>query len=127
MQGSHGSSYLFNELIRAAYMTWCLQQTGFGNESVERYKAAEYAVEAAYARADKSNEWTLAEDGAAAFERLLLLHDRQLDVAPLRKVIEAEHRLKRFLAGTASSPIPEIEPARVAPISRNAELMLPAR
>jgi hypothetical protein len=42
-----------------------------------------------------------------AVEKLLALHDDQLAVAPLPKVIDAESRLRRFLAGTSRSPIPE--------------------
>jgi hypothetical protein len=36
-----------------------------------------------------------------------VLHDWQLNVAPRHKVIDAEQQMQRFLAGTASSPIPE--------------------
>ncbi|MBN3790053.1 hypothetical protein G3N94_24630 [Burkholderia sp. Ac-20353] len=103
----HGNAYLFNELIRTTYIAWFLQQAGYGDEPVERYKAVEHAVEATHLRADESNEWILAEDAVSAFEQLLVLHDWQLNVAPRYKVIDAEQQLKRFLAGTASSPIPE--------------------
>ncbi|SAL59998.1 Fis family transcriptional regulator [Caballeronia humi] len=102
----HGSEYLFNELIRVAYTTWFLQQAGFGNEPVECYKKAEYAVEAALELASRSDEWILAKDTIPAFETLLALHDTQLATAPRHKVMEAEQRLLRFLAGTAPSPIP---------------------
>ena len=37
----------FNELNRVTYITWFLQQAGYGDERVECYKMAEYAVEAA--------------------------------------------------------------------------------
>jgi hypothetical protein len=103
----HGNGHLFNELMRVAYVAWFLQQAGYGNEPVLSYKTAEYAVEAALQVARESNEWFLAEDAIPAFEKLLALHDAQLTVAPLHKVIEAEHQLQRFLAGVASSPIAE--------------------
>ena len=119
----HGNPYLFNELIRATYIAWFLQRAGFGDEPVECYKTVEHAVEAAYAHADQSNEWVLAEDAVPAFERLLVLHDWQLDVAPLHQVIEAEHQLKRFLAGTAASPIPEMVSGSAAATRRHAERM----
>lgn len=102
-----GNAYLFNELIRTTYIAWFLQQAGYGDEPVERYKAVEHAVEATHIHADESNEWILAADAVSAFERLLVLHDWQLNVAPRYKVMDAEQQLKRFLAGTASSPIPE--------------------
>lgn len=103
----HGNRNLFNELMHAVYVGWFLQRSGYGNEPVEQFKTAEYAVEEVLARAQASNEWILTEDAVLAFERLLALHDSQLAVAPLHKVIEAERRLKHFLAGTASSPIAE--------------------
>lgn len=106
----HGSGHLFNELIRVAYIAWFLQQAGYGNQPVECYKAAEYAVEAALELADKSNEWILAEDAIPVFETLLALHDEQLATTPLHKVIEAEHQLWHFLAGNAPSPISEPSP-----------------
>jgi hypothetical protein len=103
----HGNGHLFNELIRVVYVAWFLQQAGYGNERVECYKMAEYAVEAALELADRLNEWILAEDAIPVFERLLALHDAQLATAPLHKVMEAERQLRHFLAGTAPSPIPE--------------------
>jgi hypothetical protein len=106
-RAGHGNSYLFNELMRTVYVAWFLQQDGYGNERVVLFKTAEYAVEAALELAHESNEWVLAEDAVPAFERLLSLHDAQLVAAPLHKVIDAEHRLRQFLAGTARSPIPE--------------------
>ncbi|SAK89794.1 Fis family transcriptional regulator [Caballeronia arationis] len=102
-----GSGYLFNELIRVAYTAWFLQQAGYGDAPVECYKKAEYAVESALEHADRSNVWILAKDTIPAFETLLALHDAQLAAAPYHKVLEAEQRLLRFLAGTAPSPIPE--------------------
>jgi len=105
----HGNRHLFNELMRTVYVAWFLQQDGYGSEPVGRFKAAEYAVEAALEMAHQSNEWVLARDAVPVFESLLALHDSQLSTAPLHKVIDAEHRLRRFLAGTAHSPIPEAQ------------------
>jgi hypothetical protein len=103
----HGNSHLFNELMRTVYVAWFLQQGGYGSEPVGRFKSAEYAVEAALELAHASDEWVLAEDAIPDFERLLALHDAQLAAAPLHKVIDAERRLRHFLSGTTSSPIPD--------------------
>ncbi|WP_227747277.1 MULTISPECIES: hypothetical protein [Paraburkholderia] len=108
-RNGHGNGHLCNELMRAIYVAWFLQQAGYGNEPVEKFKTTEHAIEDALARAHESNEWLLAGDAMPAFEGLLALHDSQLAVAPLHKIIEAERRLKHFLAGTASSPIPETD------------------
>lgn len=64
--------------MRAVYVAWFLQQSGYGNEPVEQYKTAEYAVEEALARAHELNEWILRKDAVSAFEKLLALHDSQL-------------------------------------------------
>ncbi|MEM5386678.1 hypothetical protein VSR68_24195 [Paraburkholderia phymatum] len=105
----HGNTHLFNELIRTAYVAWFLQQDGYGSEPAGTFKTAEHAVETALELAHQSNEWVLAEDTICVFERLLALNDRQLATAPLHKVIDAERRLRRFLAGTANSPVPETD------------------
>jgi hypothetical protein len=94
-------------------VAWFLQQDGYGSEPVGRFKTAEYAFEAPLELARASNEWVLAEDTVPAFERLLALHDAQLATAPLHKVINAERRLRQFLAGTASSPVPEVNQAGI--------------
>ncbi|WP_321812518.1 MULTISPECIES: hypothetical protein [unclassified Burkholderia] len=47
-----GNEYLFNELIRATYIVWFLQQAGYGDEPVERYKAVEHAVAATHMHAE---------------------------------------------------------------------------
>ncbi|TDN59120.1 hypothetical protein B0G77_8311 [Paraburkholderia sp. BL10I2N1] len=107
----HGNSHLFNELMRTVYVAWFLQQDGYGSEPVAQFKTAEYAVEAALELAHLSNEWVLTEDALPVFERLLALHDSQLATAPLHKIIDAERRLRQFLAGTARSPVPEADQA----------------
>jgi hypothetical protein len=100
--------------MRTVYVAWFLQQDGYGSEPVGCFKAAELAVEAALELAHVSNEWVLAEDSVPAFETLLALHDAQLGTAPLHKVIEAERRLRQFLAGSANSPVPEADQAGMA-------------
>jgi hypothetical protein len=52
----------------------------------------------------------LAEDAVSAFESLLALHDAQLATVPPHKIISAQRRLRQFLAGTASSPVPDVDP-----------------
>jgi hypothetical protein len=103
----HGNGHQFNEIMRTVYIAWFLQQDGYGSEPVDAFKAAEYAVEAALELAHVTGEYVLAEDATPAFEKLLALHDAQLDVAPLHKVIDAAGRLRQFLLGTAPSPIPD--------------------
>ncbi|CAN7728932.1 hypothetical protein [Paraburkholderia hospita] len=113
-RAGHGNSHLFNELMRTVYVAWFLLQDGYGDEPLALFKTAEYAVEAALELAHKSNEWVLAKDAIPAFEHLLALHDAQLAAAPLHKVIDAERRLRQFLAGTAHSPISEAHQRDIA-------------
>jgi hypothetical protein len=108
-RNGHGNRHLFNELMRTAYVAWFLQRDGYGDEPLWRFRKAELAVEAAMQLAHETDEWLLAEDIVPEFERLLILHDAQLASAPLYKVIDAERRLRQFLAGTTSSPLPETE------------------
>ncbi|CAB3742776.1 hypothetical protein LMG27174_06909 [Paraburkholderia rhynchosiae] len=96
--------------MRTVYLAWFLQEDGYGNEPVRHFKTAEHAVEAALKLAHSANEWVLAEDAVPVFEGLLALHDAQLAIVPLHKIISAERRLRQFLAGTASSPVPDVDP-----------------
>ncbi|CAG9222377.1 hypothetical protein BCAR13_440170 [Paraburkholderia caribensis] len=52
---------------------------------------ANYAVEAALALAETSSEWILAEDALLVLEKRWPLHDAQLAVAPLHKVMDASY------------------------------------
>ncbi|WP_225031621.1 hypothetical protein [Paraburkholderia sp. XV] len=54
-------------------------------------KMADYAVEAALALAETSSEWILAEDALLVLEKRWPLHDAQLAVAPLHKVMDASY------------------------------------
>jgi hypothetical protein len=102
----HGNSHLVNELMRAVYLSWYLPRAGYGNQPVEQFKIAEYAVENTLAHAHKTGEWRLASEVICDFEALLTLYDAQLARAPLHEVFEAERQLKVFLTGTDHSPIP---------------------
>ncbi|MBC8749482.1 MULTISPECIES: hypothetical protein [Paraburkholderia] len=110
----HGNGHLFNELMRTVYLAWFLQQDGYGSEPAGRFKAAEYAVEAALELAHAADRWVLGEDAVPVFESLLALHDAQLATVPLHKITSAERRLRQFLAGTASSPVPDVDPDGMA-------------
>ncbi|WP_458026109.1 hypothetical protein [Paraburkholderia caledonica] len=66
----------------------------------------ENAVEATPAHAHEYGEWRLPDEVIDDFEALLALYDSQLASAPLREVLTAEQKLRAFLDGNASSPIP---------------------
>jgi hypothetical protein len=101
-----GSGHHLNELMRAVYVTWFLQRAGYGASPVEQFKIVECAVEMALARAEELGDWRVPDESLVNFEALLALHDAQLARAPLHEVLAAEQKLRAFLAGTLSSPIP---------------------
>jgi hypothetical protein len=83
----HGNGHLVNELMRAVYLSWYLQRAGYGNQLVEQFKIAEYAVENTLAHAHDTGEWRLASEVISSFEALLALYDAQLARAPLHEVL----------------------------------------
>ncbi|MCP2092034.1 UNVERIFIED_ORG: hypothetical protein J2Y81_008140 [Paraburkholderia sediminicola] len=105
-RSGHGNGHLVNELMRAVYLSWFLRQAGYGTVPVEQFKIAECAVEATLSLAHECGEWRLPAETIVDFEALLALYDSQLASAPLREVLAAEQKLRAFLAGNASSPIP---------------------
>ncbi|CAE6961673.1 hypothetical protein IQ290_36295 [Burkholderia sp. R-70199] len=102
----HGNSHLVNELMRAVYLSWFLQRAGYGTCPTEHFKIAECAVEATLRQARESDKWQLPAETVEDFETLLALYDGQLASVPLHAFLAAEQRLRTFLAGKASSPIP---------------------
>jgi len=101
-----GNGHLINELMRAVYLSWYLQRAGYGNQPVEQFKVAEYAVEETLAHAHETGEWRLAPEVICDFETLLALYDAQLAKAPLHEVLDAERQMRVFLEGANQSPIP---------------------
>ncbi|AME27435.1 hypothetical protein AXG89_26725 (plasmid) [Burkholderia sp. PAMC 26561] len=104
-RGDGGNRYQINELTRSVYMSYFLQNLGFGNLPFECYEHAEAVIENVLAIAEKSAKWVIQEEDAPAIERLLLLHDRQLSEAPMHQVVKAEKQLRQFIAGTSASPL----------------------
>jgi hypothetical protein len=102
----YGNGHLVNELMRAVYLSWYLQRAGYSGQPVARFKIAECAVETTLSHAHATGEWRLAYEAVSDFEALLTLYDAQLASVPLHEVLEAERRLRAFLAGTDNSPIP---------------------
>ena len=104
-RGDSGNRHQINELVRSVYMAYFLQRMGFGEVPFECYEHAEAAFENALAVATKSAQWIISEQDAPVIERLLALHDQQLSEAPMHRVVEAERRLRQFLAGAGASPL----------------------
>src|SRR5476649_1169675 len=104
-RGDAANRHQINELVRSVYMAYYLQRMGFGEVPFECYEHAEAAFENALAVAAKCARWKISEQDARVIERLLALHDQQLSEAPMHRVVEAERRLRQFLAGADASPL----------------------
>lgn len=99
------------ELASVMYVSWFLQRAGHGDLPLDEFRFAEQYMEIANRRGALENVWRLDDDGYPFFEHILLLHDRQLDMAPAYAVIEAEGELRAFISSTAPSPLPPLPPA----------------
>ncbi len=97
----------FNQLTLVMYLTWLLQQRGYGALPVERYQAAEQGIESAFVRANDCGTWELTSEAAVSFEAILALHDSQLSIVPVHLIKSAEQVLMRVVAGEIPPPIPE--------------------
>lgn len=101
-----GSAFLFNELIYLLYVTFFVQDAGYGDTDVIVYGRAEAALERGLQRAEAKRIWTLETADWPLFEAVLRKADRQLAGAPRYAQIAARERLKRFVASGRASPLP---------------------
>ncbi|WP_174985353.1 hypothetical protein [Burkholderia lata] len=67
---------------------------GAGDE-VESYRHAEAALDQCVARAGRGEPWTLTDVERAALERLAIIHDAQLAVAPAHRYLGALEHVSR--------------------------------
>ena len=101
-----GSAFLFNELIYLLYVTFFVQDAGYGDTDVIVYGRAEAALERGLQRAETERIWALETTDWPLFEEVLQEADRQLAGAPRYAHIAARERLKRFVASGRASPLP---------------------
>ncbi|MGA7816055.1 hypothetical protein [Caballeronia sp.] len=98
---------LINELARALYLTFYLQESGYGDVPLNLYKKGEVLLEAALSRAEAEGVWEIAPEAAQILGEILHLHDAQLRSAPTRILVDAGARLARFTQSDARSPLPD--------------------
>jgi hypothetical protein len=99
-----GNGHLLSELIHVLYVAWYLQEAGFGTPDTTLYALAEQALERSAARAREQTLWQLDEADARVLERLLTLHDEQLQQAPVNVMLEVRKRLQRFTKSDRPAP-----------------------
>ncbi|MDR5734036.1 hypothetical protein QCE47_17135 [Caballeronia sp. LZ025] len=100
-----GSAYLFNELIQLVYVTFFVQDAGYGDTDVLAYARAESALERGLQRAETERIWALDPADLPLFEAVLREADRQLAAAPRYAHVGARERLKRFATSGRTSPL----------------------
>ena len=100
-----GSAYLFNELIRLVYLSFYVQDAGFGDTDLMIYARVEAAIERSLERAENGCTWTLDADDLPLFEAVLRESDRQLAHAPRYVHIGARERLEQFATSGRASPL----------------------
>ena len=99
-----GNGPLLTELIRAVYVTWYLQEAGFGAIDPNHYVEAEQALARCGVRAAAENVWQLNHADTPVLERVLALHDWQLQRTPISAMRDVQKRLTRFVQGNRASP-----------------------
>jgi hypothetical protein len=101
-----GTAYLFNELIRLVYITFYVQDAGFGDTDLIVYAQAEGALERSMQHAESERVWRLDSSHLPLFEAVLRESDRQLASAPRHAHLGARERLDRFALTGRRSPLP---------------------
>jgi hypothetical protein len=102
LRAGSGNGHLLSELIHVLYVAGYLQEAGFGAADAALYAQAEQVLERSAARATAENIWRLDDAEALALERLLTLHDEQLQQNPVNAMREAHKRLVRFTQSSRS-------------------------
>ena len=101
-----GSAYLVNELVRLVYLTYYVQDAGYGDIDLMVYARAEAALERCLEKAERDSVWQFEPDDAPLFEAILRQGDRQLDGVPSYVYMDACARLDRFTLSGRRSPLP---------------------
>jgi hypothetical protein len=101
-----GTAYLVNELVRLVYLTFYVQDAGYGDTDLMVYVHAEAALERCLDTAERESVWRFKPEDAPLFEAILRQGDRQLDGAPSYVYLDACERLDRFTLSGRRSPLP---------------------
>jgi hypothetical protein len=104
-KGKAGSAHLINELVRLVYLTYYVQDAGYGDTDPVVYARAEAALERCLKRAERERIWRLEPDDAPLFEAILRQADSQLEWAPRYVHVDARERLERFTISGRPSPL----------------------
>ncbi|WP_323119211.1 hypothetical protein [Burkholderia alba] len=98
-----GNGHLLAALIETAYLTWYLQEAGFGSAERAHFEEVEHMINAAAERAEHG-AWSLTGDDSRIAGWLIEYHEQQLLRAPVFAVRDAQKRLARFAQSGRRSP-----------------------
>ncbi|WP_147394096.1 hypothetical protein [Paraburkholderia sp. BL23I1N1] len=96
---------LIGRLFRTLYIAYFVQEATSGPRDLAPFRISETALHSVAVCAKTGGGRPLSEADRRALEHVLLLHDEQLTAMPSHRIVEAEERLKRFLAADVLSPI----------------------
>jgi hypothetical protein len=100
-----GNEHLVKELACAVYLTYFLQQSGYGHEPLQLFREAEVRLGRTAWQGKRRGVWHLDKQGAALLERVLAVYDSQLSRAALGVVLQARHRLRTVLSTKGGVPL----------------------
>jgi hypothetical protein len=102
-RSGQGNGDLLAELVKALYVTWYLQEAGYGALGHALYIGAERILDHAARNASKGI-WLIEANDCLPITRLLDLHEQQLLSAPVHAVNEARARMVHFGKSDKRSP-----------------------
>ena len=105
LRSGNGSIELIGRLYRTLYIAYFIHEATDGRRDLAPFRISETVLQALAVRARTGDNLALSEPDGCALGHVLLLHDEQLAAIPLHRIVEAEERLKCFLATDALSPI----------------------
>lgn len=104
LRAGEGNGYLLSELIRVLYVAWYLHEDGYGQPAMGLFADAEAALDGSASRAAREDTWHLEPRECEAVEKLLALHDEQLQQAPIKAMQAVQKRLAHFARSDRSAP-----------------------
>jgi len=105
LQSGNGSVELIGRLFRTLYIAYFVYEATCGRRDLAPFRISETALQALAVRARTGDNLSVTEADGCALAHVLLLHDEQLAATPSHRVVEAEERLRCFLATEKMSPI----------------------
>jgi hypothetical protein len=102
LHGGYGDGRMLSTLAQVLLVSYFLHQSGYQDGSPV-FDSMEAVIESACRRGNETGIWRVDTDGYQLLGRLLTLHDRQLAVAPLCFVAQANAHLQHTMQNNPPS------------------------